>query len=265
MNQTESYYNNAMTKYKEKKYKDVIKEMNMYLNEDRRNGIDARGMFGLAKSYSYIGNKSESIKIYRLILKLSPKDVYARLELGKLYVGQGKEKEAEKLLNECMELDQKDVHARLELGRLYALQGKIEASQSLYEYIIDKIGDEAFDEENRAKHIIKHMKDDKTKEQHGVLVRDPFEILEDIKKQMIDENKKVGYMSDIYLIKSKGCGYEGGKKGDNHTLDYITVVTLPNSNKFITMFPSDNIFELDKEEKPEKNSQPGDDEVGEER
>ena len=42
MKYTENHYNSAMTKYKEKKYRDVIKEMNMYFNEDRNNGIDAR-------------------------------------------------------------------------------------------------------------------------------------------------------------------------------------------------------------------------------
>ena len=54
-------------------------------------------------------------------------------------------------------------------------------------------------------------------------------------------NKQIGYLCDIYCINVPGCGYEGGRKGDGHILDYVTFVTLPNSNNIITMFPSDKV------------------------
>ena len=49
-------------------------------------------------------------------------------------------------------------------------------------------------------------------------------------------------MCDIYCIKVPGCGYEGGSDGDGHTLDYVTLITLPNTEKLVTMFPSDEII-----------------------
>lgn len=63
-----------------------------------------------------------------------------------------------------------------------------------------------------------------------------------------NDSKKVGiiyvfcYMCDIYCTYVQNCGYEGGRDGDGHVLNYVTIVTLPNSNRLITMFPSDEIM-----------------------
>ncbi len=348
MSNTKSHYLIALDEYKKKNYRNVINEMELYLKENKNNGIDARGLMVLAKSYYAVGMKKQSVKLYNIIIKLDPNNVHARLELGKLYAKQGREEDAEKLFQEymtldpnnvharlelgklyakqgreeeaeklfqeymtldpnnvharlelgklyakqgreekaeklferckdldpndvharlelgklyakqgreeaeklferCIDLDSNNVHARLELGKLYAEQGKTQLSTQMYEYIIDKLDEETFDEQNRIKHISKHMRDNKSKKQHGVFIKDPFKMLEDIKQQMNEENKKIGYMADIYVIKSEKCGYAGGKEGDRHQLDYVTVITLPNSRDLITMFPSDNIFELEKE------------------
>ena len=361
MKYTKSHYNIAMDEYRQSNYRNVIKELNIYLRENKKNGIDAKGLFVFAKAYDKLKMKEESIKIYKIILKLDPNNVHARLELGKLYASQGKDKEAEKLFQECMQLDSNNVHARLELGKLYASQGKdkeaeklfqecmqldsnnvharlelgklyasqgkdkeaeklfqecmqldsnnvharlelgklyasqgkdkeaeklfqecmqldsnnvharlelgklyadqgkTELSKEMYNYIIDSLGKEAFDETNRVKHIMKHMKDDKTKKKHGVFLVNPVQLLEEIKKQMKQENKRIGYMSDVYLVELKGCGYEGGYEGDGHALDYVTLITLPDSDIPITMFPSDNVFELNKFKIPDDTADEYDD------
>ena len=145
------------------------------------------------------------------------------------------------------------MHARLILGKIYAEQGKTELSQSMYDYIMERISSESFDERSRVLHIYKHMKDNKEKNQHGVFIKDPLKLLEDVEKQMNEENKKNGYMCDIYLIEAEECGYAGGKTGDGHKLNYITVITLPNSKTLIAMFPSDNVFEMEQDNKIERN------------
>ena len=212
------------------------------------NNVHAR--LELGKLYAGQGKTQEAEKLFQEYMKIAPNNVHARLELGKLYAGQGKTQEAEKIFQECMKIDPNDVYSRLELGKLYAEQGKTDLSKNMYQYILDAIGDHAFYIENRIKHIMKHMENDTMKDFHGVFVKDPVKLLEEIKEKMTDENKKIGYMSDIYVIESKECGYQGGRKGDGHSLDYVTVITLPFSpDKIITMFPSDNIFALCKEEK----------------
>ena len=110
----------------------------------------------------------------------------------------------------------------------------------MYEYIIKNIDDNAYDKESRAKHFMKHMKDDKNKPLHGVLKMNPIDVLNSIDLSKLQ--KQVGYMCDIYCVKVEDCGYQGGSQGDGHTLDYITIITLPNDiSKIITMFPSDEI------------------------
>ena len=54
-------------------------------------------------------------------------------------------------------------------------------------------------------------------------------------------------MCDIYCINVPRCGYEGGRKGDGHILNYVTFIILPNSNNIITLFPSDEIIIRQKE------------------
>ena len=58
-------------------------------------------------------------------------------------------------------------------------------------------------------------------------------------------------MCDIYCINVPGCGYEGGKNGDGHTLDYVTIVTEPNTSNIIAMFPSDEISLSKTDKEPE--------------
>ena len=124
--------NNIKEKDKNRNYKKVIDSIDQYLESDNSAGIDAKALFIMAKSYCVLKMKDEGIKIYKMIINLNPKDVHARLELGKLYVGQGKEQEAEELFKEYMELAPKNIYARLELGKLYARQGKEQETETLY-------------------------------------------------------------------------------------------------------------------------------------
>ena len=194
----------------------------------------------LGKIYAKQGKEKEAEKLFKEYMELDSKNVHARLELGKLYAKQGKEKEAEKLFKEYMELDPKNVHARLELGKLYAKQGKDKESAKMYDYIIQNLGYDIQDEQARINHIMKHMKDDKSKKIHGVLNMNAKDVLDKLDFNKVE--KQIGYMADIYCFHIENCGYEGGSEGDGHTLNYLTVITLPNDrSKLITMFPSDEV------------------------
>ena len=120
------------------------------------------------------------------------------------------------------------------------MQGNNEKSQEMYSYILDNLDYDIDDNQSRIRHILKHLKDDKTKDFHGVFLMDPIKLLDNMDFNNV--KKQIGYMSDVYCFHIEKCGYEGGVKGDGHTLDYVTVITFPNDkSRLITMFPSDQI------------------------
>ena len=125
------------------------------------------------------------------------------------------------------------------MGRLYSIQGKDEEATNMYSYILENLDYDFTDELSRINHIRKHMFDDANKDIHGVFTINFMEILD--KAIKYKGEKQIGYMCDIYCIHIPGCGYEGGRKGDGHILDYVTFITLPNSSTVITMFPSDEV------------------------
>ena len=222
---------------KTRKRKEAEKLFKEYMELDSKN-VHAR--LELGKLCAKQGKEKEAEKLFKEYMELDSKNVHASLELGKLYAKQEKEKEAEKLLKECIELDSKNVHARMELGKLYAEQGKDKDSANMYDYIIQNLGYDIGDESVRINHIMKHMKDDKNKKIHGVLNMNPKDLLDKLDFDKVE--KQIGYMSDIYCFHIENCGYEGGSEGDGHTLNYLTVITLPNDrSKLITMFPSDEV------------------------
>ena len=206
----------------------------------------------LGRLYVLQGKQMEAEAEFKKCIEIDKdRSPHARLELGRLYVLQGKQMEAEAEFKKYIEIDKdRSPHARLELGHLYAIQGKDEEAQKAYSYILENI-EEIYDKESRVIHVKKHMENDLTKSKHGVFTRDYIELLDIILKNK--GKRQIGYMCDIYCLNVPECGYEGGKDGDGHVLDYITIVTLPNSNKLITMFPSDELI-IDKEKATIENS-----------
>ena len=122
--------------------------------------------------------------------------------------------------------------------RIYCKLCNNEEQASMYQTILSNL-EEAYGEEGSLKHIEKHLRDNKTKDIHGVFTKSLPEILEKIK--ISDKVKQKGIDCDIYCIKIDECGYQGGNKGDGHTLNYVTLITMPDTHKPITLFPSDEI------------------------
>ena len=65
MKYTRSNYDIAIDEYKQKRYKEVIENFNEYLNADKKNGIDTRGLFTLAKSYEKLKLLKDSNNVYK--------------------------------------------------------------------------------------------------------------------------------------------------------------------------------------------------------
>jgi len=122
--------------------------------------------------------------------------------------------------------------------RIYCELTKNEEQAKMYQTILSNL-EEAYGEEEVLKHIEKHFKNSKEKEIHGVFTKSLPEILETVKTA--PKTKQRGFECDIYCIRLDECGYQGGSKGDGHTLNYITLITMPDTQKTITMFPSDEI------------------------
>ena len=59
MKHTKSHYFIAMDEYKQKNYRKVIEELNLYLSENKKNGIDAKGLFVFAQAYKALKMKKE--------------------------------------------------------------------------------------------------------------------------------------------------------------------------------------------------------------
>ena len=66
----------------------------------------------------------ESIKVYKMIIKLKPDDKISILELAKIYSSRENLSEAEKLLTTYIKKDSTNLYVRLELARIYIKRGK---------------------------------------------------------------------------------------------------------------------------------------------
>lgn len=243
-NDTVKKFDEAMEIFKQGKYKDAEMLFLKMLDVNRKNKYV---LFQMGKIRLKFKDKKGAEEYFKECIEYFPDNCYPRLELGKLYRSYGKEKKAEEEFKKYIEIDKdKTPHARLELGKLYSIQGKEKEAESMYNYIIDNLKYDITDIKSRINHIQKHMKNDTTQDIHGVFTMDALEILDTAIKNKGE--KQIGYMCDIYCINVPNCGYEGGKNGDGHILDYVTFITLPNSNNILTMFPSDEIV-LNREKK----------------
>ena len=214
-------------------------EFKKYIEIDRDRSPHAK--LELGRLYVAQGKEQEAEAEFKHYIEIDrDRTPHARLELGRLYAAQGKEQEAEAEFKRYIEIDRdRTPHARLELGRLYAKQGNDEKAKTAYGYILENLEQE-YSVDNRITHIKKHMQNDLSKSKHGVFVKDCIEIMNTILRNK--GKRQIGCICDIYCTYVPNCGYEGGKNGDGHILNYVTIVTLPNSNQLITMFPSDEIM-----------------------
>ena len=78
-----------------------------------------------------------------------------------------------------------------------------------------------------------------SRETHGVFSGDPVEMVNSAwNKRNSIEPISDGMGGSIYNIPYENAGYESGYVNTGKQMDYITIVTMENSNDLITAFPS---------------------------
>ncbi len=93
--------------------------------------------------------------------------------------------------------------------------------------------------ENRIDHINRHAVPDITRETHGVFNGNPVDMVNEAWEQrFLVEPMSDGMGGTIYNIPYKNAGYESGYINTGVTMDYITIITMENSNDIISAFPS---------------------------
>ena len=93
--------------------------------------------------------------------------------------------------------------------------------------------------ENRIDHINRHAVPDITRETHGVFNGNPVDMVNEAWEQrFLSEPISDGMGGTIYNIPYKNAGYESGYINTGATMDYISIITMENSNDLIAAFPS---------------------------
>ncbi|MCL2859642.1 MAG: tetratricopeptide repeat protein [Oscillospiraceae bacterium] len=245
--------------------------------------IESRGLD--RNSILYKEKINEAEQYFLECIKQFPTSVGPRIELSDLYISQKKEVEAERLLLSCINLPLQKQSAGLRLAELYEKQGKLDQANKMYLYCISKDPQDnvarpaleglyrtkkageglteiekniisimhdngAINRLERGNHIKRHTNDDLTKDLHGIFLepytyKEVLNMVNNFLRNKGNEKKLVIKGCDMYCIRVEGCGYMGGKMGDGKILDNITIVTLSNSNKVITAYPSRDIFAIE--------------------
>ena len=93
--------------------------------------------------------------------------------------------------------------------------------------------------ENRIDHINRHAVPNMNRETHGVFNGNPVDMVNEAWEQrFLAEPISDGMGGTIYNIQYKNAGYESGYINTGATMDYMTIITMENSNDLIAAFPS---------------------------
>lgn len=111
-------------------------------NEDQR--VKAERALARAQSAALDRHYSEAIKTLESALRQYPDEKALSLELGRLYLATGKDGKAQRLFMEILKRTPGNREAQLELGRTLAYQQLYDQSNSLYRQLLtDNSSDEA--------------------------------------------------------------------------------------------------------------------------
>ena len=124
----------------------IMESYNFAERKEENNKYYSAGM----KEY-HNKNWLKAIEYLEKSLKLEEKYYRTYFTLGKCYLNIHKKGKGEELFKEVIELDQKNVYARLELGKLYAKQGKEKEKEE--EKLLDKEIPRSTEKENRGKKL----------------------------------------------------------------------------------------------------------------
>ena len=147
------------------------------------------------------------------------------------------------MINELIKLA-KDYIDQEDFNRAYDILKNIKKIQLSTILLNDynKLLCECFVKQDSIKHLNTHYKDDLSKERHGVFLinqQELYRLLINFDSNNLSRYKKEEVNGLIkYIIPFSRCGYEGGRKGDKHILNNITILSYSNYRNIITAFPS---------------------------
>ena len=203
--------------------------------------------FYYAKIEFYKGNYDEALSLFKTIKK--DNIVIKREAIFKeicIYIKQNKYNDAWEKYEELKKYDYtkkfENEYGLIEIYLGKKLHKKINVKKE--RYVEKQMLNYSY---NRAiKHIEKHLEDDTKKDNHT-----KFNDNIDIKKMysyavanLSEEAYSSNNICDSYILKYEGVGVD-----ESGVLDYIKVITLPNSKKIITIYPFNNYKEKNKKSK----------------
>lgn len=181
-----------------------------------------------------IGNIQQAEELLLQIRQTAPDNVKVGVKLANVYQKKGQYQEAKGVIAELMNYHPNNATLRVRMQWLTATQQEKKEDIVLYRYILDHMDSDLYNEERNRKD---HAREIKTKRFHGVFTADREEFFKHI--ELEKGRKKEGKNCDIYCFDQPNCAYEGGTQGDHHSLNYITIITKPNTSEIINLFPSD--------------------------
>lgn len=90
----------------------------------------------LANKYLHDGKYQEAILAFQKVIEIEPKNIPARLGLGKVYVATKEFTKAEVVLKEVIGIDKNNIPAREELFKVYLAEGNLDAANDILHEII---------------------------------------------------------------------------------------------------------------------------------
>lgn len=216
--------------------------------------------------YYFIGKVEMLNKNYELAYKYYSKVTPARIntyngaKLQKVFclIKQEKITEAYKDFKEFQDIKMKDEYDKLTHTMLVYFNKELNLNMNIKsEMYVEKMI-ENYDLEKVIKHISKHKYYDSKKLKHSTFIDgiDINELLKYAYENIGEENYIYNNFTDCYIIRCDKIGIENEKN-----LNYLKVITLPNTKKIVTLYPSDKmnlsntLEETEQKEKVKKISQ----------
>jgi tetratricopeptide (TPR) repeat protein len=158
--------------------RNLVSDLYLRMNQ-KDNAIEQ--LYKIASHYEERGSYSQSMAVYKKIIKLNPGNIESTMKLADLYYAQGflseakgeyskiakglmkdhRAKEAIFLYEKLLKLDKKDIQTRLTLADLYTREGEIDKAVSRYNDVAEyKIQSKAFKEAYEALKKAKDLKED---------------------------------------------------------------------------------------------------------
>lgn len=191
--------------------------------------------------YSNMQEYDKSIEYFKAINTTNKYIYHESLNrLGCVYV---KINEFEKSLECFTKLKELDVCKRHDIECITALtylqkKLKLNYTEDINKYSTKQIIN--YSKEEAIEHIKKHKEEQKDKIIHSVFSPDidVEELFDYASNHIGDDNFKYNNLMDVYLLEYPNVGIDKG-----HNINYLTVVTLPNSKDIITMYPYKSVTE----------------------